>query len=287
MLDRRALARESARRALSLRKRSGFGWEDAVSPIDTAEKMAIDVRFVDIASMEGIYVAGAEPRIILSCLRPQGRRNFTCAHEIGHHVLGHGQQFDEIIDHRSARRSIDPQEFSADCFAAYFLMPKVTVDVGMSRRGFRYDSITAPQAYAMSSWLGVGYQTFVNHLTHGLRVLGRAQSAVLLKSTPLSIRSGLVGERLVENLHVIDRSWSGRPADCEMGDYLLLPKGTLIEGSVFAETEKLRTGDLVRMLRPGLGRVSQGLPMWSAFVRVSRKDYVGRGRYRFEEEVNE
>jgi hypothetical protein len=287
VLDRRGLARESARRALSLRKRCGVGWEEAVSPIDAADKMVIDVRFVDIPSMEGIYVAGAEPRIILSCLRPQGRRNFTCAHEIGHHVLGHGQQFDEIIDHRSARRSIDPQEFSADCFAAYFLMPKVTVDAGMSRRGFRYDSISAPQAYAMSSWLGVGYQTFVKHLTHGLRVLDRAQAAVLLKSTPLSIRSGLVGERLVENLHVIDSSWSGRPVDCELGDYLLLPNGTLMEGSVFAEAEKVRTGERVRLVGPGLGRVSQGWPMWSVFVRVSRKDYIGRSRYRFEEEVDE
>jgi hypothetical protein len=249
--------------------------------------LIIDVRFVDIPSMEGIYAAGTEPKIILSCLRPQGRRNFTCAHEIGHHEFGHGQQFDEVVDHRSARRRIDPQEFSADCFAAYFLMPKVTVETGMSRRGFRYESITAWQAYAMSSWLGVGYQAFVNHLTYGLRVLGRMQTANLLKSTPLSIRSSLVGERLAENLHIVDGAWSGRPVDCEVGDYLLLPSGTLIEGVIFAATRKVEAGDLVQVTQPGVGRVSQGWPLWAVFVRVSRKDYIGRSKYRFEEEVEE
>lgn len=287
MLDRKRLALESAHKALSLRKRLSIALEDALSPIEIAESLTIDVRYVGIESMEGIYVAGMAPKIILSCLRPQGRRHFTCAHEIGHHEFGHGQQFDEMIDHRSARRRIDPKEFSADCFASYLLMPKATIDSGMSRRGFKYNSLTPLQAYSMSTWLGVGYQTFINHLTYGLMALSRDQAANLLKFTPLIIRSTLMGERVMENIHIVDSAWSGRAVDCEVGDYLLLPRGTLIEGSTFACTKNVSAGDLVQLLRPGIGRVSQGWPMWSAFVRASKKEYVGRSIFRFEEEVEE
>lgn len=287
MLDRKLLARESARKALALRKRLSISLEDAVAPIDAADLLEIDVRLVDIPSMEGIYVTGTAPKIILSCLRPSGRRNFTCAHELGHHEFGHGQQFDELVDHRSSRRRVDPKEFSADCFASYFLMPKATVDSGMFRRGFQYNSITPLQAYSMSTWLGVGYETFINHLAYGLKAISRSQAAILLKSTPKSIRSVLASDRIDQPMIMVDKAWSGRPVDCEVGDYLHLPRGTLIEGNNLVLIKQTASADLAQASQPGLGRLSQGWPMWSTYVRASRRQYVGRSRYRFEEEVDE
>jgi hypothetical protein len=261
--------------------------EDAVSPISSAESLDIEVRFVDVPSMEGIYLAGSNPTILLSSLRPSGRRYFTCAHELGHHIFGHGGQFDEMRDERTARRAIDPKEFSADCFAAYFLMPKATVDSGMARRGFRYATMTPLEALTMAGWLGVGYQSFVNQLEYGLGVIDDHRGNTLRKATPRDIRAAIIGERTTANLYVVDQSWRGRAVDCEVDDYLVLPVGTLYEGHPTKTSGNVTKGLLIQVKHPGIGRVSSGRPLWSAFIRVSRRRYVGRSRYRFDEEVDE
>jgi Zn-dependent peptidase ImmA (M78 family) len=124
-------------------------------------------------------VASSAPKILLSSLRPQGRRNFTCAHEIGHHIFGHGEQFDELTDEKSTMRKNDPKEFSADCFAAYFLMPKSTIENGMKRRGYAYESMKPIQVYSLASWLGVGYSTLVNHLLYGIGTISRNKAQEL------------------------------------------------------------------------------------------------------------
>src|SRR5882672_1823482 len=124
MLNRRQLAGEAVAKALWLRRKLRVAFDQPICPVDAAEELGIEVRFMDLPSMEGMYVSGSSPIIVLSSLRPHGRRNFTGAHEIGHHILGHGQQFDEMKETKGARRIIDPNEFSADCFASHLLMPK-------------------------------------------------------------------------------------------------------------------------------------------------------------------
>jgi hypothetical protein len=240
-----------------------------------------------VPSMEGIYLAGSNPTILLSSLRPSGRRYFTCAHELGHHIFGHGERFDEMRDERTARRTIDPKEFSADCFAAYFLMPKATVDSGMARRGFRYATMTPLEALSMAGWLGVGYQSFVNQLEYGLGVIDHHRGNTLRKVTPRDIRAVIIGERTTANLYVVDQSWRGRAVDCEVDDYLLLPVGTLYEGQPTKKSDSVAKGLLIQVKHPGIGRVSSGRPLWSSFIRVSRRRYVGRSRYRFDEEADE
>lgn len=287
MLDRRRLANEAVYRALSIRKRLSIALDEAMSPVDGAEALGIEVRLVDLPSMEGIYVAGRDPTILLSTLRPAGRRHFTCAHEIGHHIFEHGEQFDEIANTRRARRAVDPREFIADCFASYLLMPKVAIDGGMSRRRFSYASLAPREAYAMSSWLGVGYTTFVNHLQYGLRVITREQSDHLRRFAPQGIRSDILGFPLDSPLHIVDQNWVGRAVDCAVGDYLLVPSATLCEGHMLRLDKTLANGHLVAVKAPGIGRVSGARPLWGAFVRAHRARYVGRARYRFDEEIEE
>jgi len=40
--------------------------------------------------MEGMYYRGDPARIVIGARRPLSRRNFTCGHELGHHIFGHG-----------------------------------------------------------------------------------------------------------------------------------------------------------------------------------------------------
>ena len=85
MNDRRAIARQAMAAALRTRLSLGYGLEHAVCVYDLAEKLGVEVRFLDVPSMEGMYSSASSPTIIVSSLRPFGRRAFNCAHELGHH----------------------------------------------------------------------------------------------------------------------------------------------------------------------------------------------------------
>lgn len=287
MTNNKLLATAAIAEALRLRKRLGIPMVESVSALDAAESLGIEVRLIDLPSMEGMYVAGSAPRIMLSSLRPQGRRSFTCAHEIGHHIFKHGEQFDELTDEKSTLRKHDPKEYSADCFAAYFLMPKTTIESGMNRRGFTYETLEPTQVYALASWLGVGYSTLVNHMQYGISTISRNKALYLSRLSPKDIRQELLGYTVSSSLHMADEHWLGRAIDCEVGDYLMLPQATVVEGSQLIVLGSESNVTLIQSQSPGVARVTNEQLSWAAFIRVSPHEYVGRSCYRFEEEVNE
>lgn len=287
MHNNKPLATEAAARALRLRKRLGIPISESVSALDVAERLGIEVRLIDLPSMEGVYVASSAPKILLSSLRPQGRRSFTCAHEIGHHIFGHGEQFDELTDEKSTLRKNDPKEFSADCFSAYFLMPKSTIENGMKRRGYAYESIEPTQVYSLASWLGVGYSTLVNHLRYGIGTISRNQAQELQRFSPKDIRQVLLGYPTATPLHLADEHWIGRAIDCEIGDCLMLPHGSYFEGDQLTALNNKKESTLIQAQSSGVARVGNEKLGWSAFVRVSPHEFIGRACYRFEEEVAE
>lgn len=287
MTNNKLIASDAIVKALKIRKRISVPLYESISPLDAAERLGIEVRFMDLPSMEGMYIAGDNPKIVLSSLRPQGRRNFTCAHEIGHHEFGHGEQFDELTNEKSSSRKRDPKEFAADSFAAFFLMPKSTIDNGMSKRGYGYKSLTSIEAYKMACWLGVGYSTFINHLWHSLNLIDQEKSITLLSSQPREIRYEFLGKHTSSELHIVDQHWLGRPIDCQVGDYLLFPDNAVIEREHMFTSHDHVNGKLVRAELTGLARVSINEVEWASFIRISPYQYSGRSCYRFEEEVDE
>lgn len=284
MSQRDSLAANALASALRVRKKMGIAFEESLSSIDIAERMGIEVRLIDIPSMEGIYVAGSSPKIILSSLRFAGRRNFTCAHEIGHHVFGHGEQFDELVTDKSNVRARDPKEFSADCFAAYLLMPKATVENGLMKRGFNYQSLDPMQAYILASWLGVSYSALVSHMFLGLRMISIEKARGLWAVDLREIRSNFLEGASSSQLYVIDAYWKGRAIDCEVGDHLLFPPSTVFEGAPLTKLTNISDKLVFQALKPGIARVVNSALGWAAFVRVSRRGYVGRSCFRYEEE---
>jgi hypothetical protein len=194
------LAQAATLKALHVRRTAGCAFWEPLCVYDVAARLGLEVRFFDIPSMEGVYCASANPTIIVSSLRPPGRQAFTCAHEIGHHVFGHGDQYDEMIEQRSKARRLDSQEFQADCFAGALLMPKVVVSRGFSLRGL--DPVTAsPESfYIIATWLGVGYTTLVYHMRSALRMLATSRAEELLRHRPLVLRSVLRGRECREHL---------------------------------------------------------------------------------------
>ena len=279
MANRQAIARQAAAAALRMRINLGYGVCGPICVYDLAERLGIEVRFVDIPSMEGMYLrSDTNPTILISSLRPSGRRAFTCAHEIGHHVNGDGTRVDEL-NHNRRHSATDPKEFAADCFAGILLMPRVTVERAFSSRKWSPDHCTPDQVYTISNFFGVGYATLIHHMRSGLHLLSSSNAAALLKVRPRIAQARALGMETLETVHIVDRFWTGRPVDVETGELIFARGCTKVEGKALKTIEDTETGSMYLALHPGLGRIENGSE-WSAFIRVARPNFVGRSIFR-------
>ena len=126
---RKDLARQALLKAEEIRDKYDIEPESAVNIFDLCGERLdppVLVRFSDIKSMEGFYLRQEKPEIWLG-ERPLVRRTFNCAHELGHHVFGHGSTMDELTAEGESGRSFDPKEFLVDTFAGSLLMPRIAV----------------------------------------------------------------------------------------------------------------------------------------------------------------
>ena len=285
MSNWRAIARQAMAAALRTRLSLGYGLDHAVCVYDLAERLGVEVRFLDLPSMEGMYSSASVPTIIVSSLRPAGRRAFTCAHELGHHNRRDGVEIDELVEQWD-KPSFDPKEFAADCFAGALLMPKMAVSRAFAIRGWTMEECTPEQVFMVAGYFGVGYATLVHHLSSALQVLPDARAQALLKVSPRKAQSLLLGWQTPNTVLAVDTHWSGRAIDVEVGDFVFVQGKAESDGACFQASADLEQGRLFRAARPGIGRLVAGT-VWSAFVRVSRRDYVGRALYRHWEEAED
>lgn len=266
---------------------AGYAMWDPICVYDLAGNIGVEVRFIHIPSMEGIFYGGGNPTIIISSLRPSGRQAFTGAHELGHHIFGHGTQYDELMEQRNEARRFDPNEFQADSFAGALLMPKAAVDRSFALRGWGIATCAPEGYYTIATWLGVGYSTLIYHLQYAMQVIKPRRAEELLRQNLVTIRSNLLGNECREHLVVADRHWMGRAVDIQVSDYVLLPLGARIEGKCAVVCAENKMNIVAQGITPGIGRVVVDDLGWSSFIRVTRKQYTGRGKYRFEEETND
>jgi Zn-dependent peptidase ImmA (M78 family) len=284
--ERRRLALRAASAAHRIRQKQQIAADQPCCVYDLAEALGIEVRFADLPSAEGVY-SPTKPVIIVSSLRPQGRQAFTCAHEVGHHAYGHGEQFDELVEDRAKRRRHDPKEFEADCFASALLMPKTALLKGMAARVWNPKTLSAEQLYALASWLGVGYTTLAGNMHWGMNLLGRQQAEALEKEKLPQIRRAILGYECKDHLIVVDHAWTGRPIDAQVGDVILLPPAVTVEGSVVETIHRDVNRHVVRASNPGVGRALLPDTGWAQYLRVSRKQFAGLARFRHLEEAED
>jgi len=62
-------------------------------------------------------------------------------------------------------------------------------------------------------------------------------------------------------------------------DYIVVPEDTVSEAS---RLEK-RARAILQAVSPGIDRIADSQKNWSAFVRVSPREFIGRSCFRFEE----
>ncbi len=277
--DRRALAGEAMRAALAARARAKLGQHSPICIYGLCDALGVTVRFNKI-NMEGMYQRGNPPRIHLSANRPLVRRAYNCAHELGHHIFGHGSSIDELREDAKDDPWNDPKEFLADVFAGFALMPTIGLRRAFTARGWTPETATAAQIYLIACDFGVGYGTLLTHLSASVEMISRARAAALGRIKLKALRMEIVGTLTPHPLIVADRRRPSPTIDAEVETLLLLPPGTVISGNLLVYQRDVTEGRLFRAIRPGIIQASAEAGAWAAFVRIAPKNYVGLAQYR-------
>lgn len=107
-----------------------------VDPAAIANAMGVSVFAHDALDVSGMYQEdrAGRPEIHFSRAEHPVRQRFTIAHELGHHVLGHGPNFRDPAKHFSLAYFV-PEESEANRFAAELLMPEDAVRYVFEREG--------------------------------------------------------------------------------------------------------------------------------------------------------
>lgn len=285
--QKQELALQAMFKSAEVRKKAGIAPNQAICIYKLCDKLDITVRFVDNSSMEGIYLRGKKPTILLSALRPLPRRNFTCAHELGHHVFGHSATIDQLIENTEQSKMFQPEEFLANSFAGVLLMPKLAIRKAFTVRGWNPVSATPHQIFTIACAFGVGYETLISRMTYALKILHYSNAESLLKITPKKIRQEILGRPTTNSLIIADEHWSLPTIDIEVGNYLLLPNTAKSDRDIITFEENHSKGTLFLANRPGIVRVYCPDSKWAVFVRVSRHQFIGLSKFRHLEEVED
>ena len=270
------LAEDALDKAAEVREEAGLPFGTPVNVYDLCEKLSpqVRVRFANY-SMEGCYHRSDRPLIEVSALRPLGRRTFNTAHELGHHVLGHpGMRLDEQIGEGKSDPATSPEEFAANAFAGFLLMPKIGVRRAFTARGWKASVARPEEVFAIACHFGVGYLTLVNHLAFSLKEITREGAGVLSKVGLPVIRRSLLGGQGSDRLWVADRHYSMPTLDTEVGTTLLLPAGSEPEFDHLRHDADIPLGRVFTPTRPGLIRVETA-DGWAVVVRVAKYQYSG------------
>lgn len=250
-----------------------------ICPFNLAESMGLDVRFVKISSFEGMYLAD-DLVILIGAERPEGRKSFTCAHEIGHHVLRHGTVIDEIIESGSDKEI----EQEADFFGGMLLMPESLIRRIGKDLSIDFTNPDPAKLYTASRYIGASFGGLVTHLHFNLKLIDHVTYKVFKKLDVGAIKKRLSSEKVTGDVFVIGEWWKDKAIDMSVGDRIISTEKCEIEGGAVALMDGGKVPRKIVAVEPGLSKITTP-GGWSAYIRVCRKGYVGMNQYRFEEDV--
>lgn len=248
-----------------------------ICPYALGEAMGFDIRFVNIPSFEGMYVAD-QNLILISSDRPEGRKRFTCAHEIGHHVLEHGTIIDEIITSGSNKQ----EEQEADYFASLLLMPPSAISRAFQSYDIKPEQLTGMDAYSLSKYFGASYEGFVTHIHFNLKLITYRKYQELKREDLSGIRKAICGDPKVSQTIWVGSWWVEKAIDIEVGDVVVSDTSLNIDGPEIIYSLRLNEKYLYKATKPGITRL--GNDQWSSFVKVSRSKFHGFLQYKYDED---
>lgn len=277
--EKTELARIAMSKAMETREIAGLEDDEPLCPYSLAERLGVPVRFVD-TDMEGVYRREPVPRILVSAYRPLPRRNFTCGHELGHHIFGHGSTLDETKERAEWFNDRDPNEFLVDAFSAHLLMPVLGIRSAFFRR--KVDAVTATpcQILAVATEFGVGYGTLIAQLTYAFRDITIERRHELIKARA-PMREKLLPSGLKGPVSVLDPFFRAATLDVEVKHLIVVPENTAVDDDCVRLVASTAAGLVYQARRRGSAEFSITNSSWATTVRIAPESYVGLARYRF------
>jgi Zn-dependent peptidase ImmA (M78 family) len=203
---------------------------DISTPIDVfeaIEDLGLLLAFFPMQSASGAYIAepGARPGILVNSQHPLSRQRYTAAHELGHHVLGHGTLADAGQPlHRMSCTATPDYEKAAEAFASWFLMPRGLVNAQLAEMGVREPS-RPEEVYELALRIGASYEATAWHLVD-LNRSSLYRTRQLLKTKPRAVKlrlaDGEAPDDLRNDVWPLDHRSSGRTIDVRAGDRIVL-----------------------------------------------------------------
>lgn len=265
----------------ALRTRKTYLGVDAhipICPYSLCESMGLDLWFVKIASFEGMYVSNHN-LILISSERPEGRKRFTCAHEIGHYELGHGTVIDEITEHGSNKQ----EEHEADFFASMLLMPSLAVRRAINRYGVVAEKLKSNDVYILSKYFGVSYKAFISHICKNLYLITHEQYQILKNIELADVRKSISGTTTKNQVFSVGNWWDEKAIELEVGDILVSDKSLSMDGPrIFKKLNHEPFRYVHEAVSPGITRLFNN--GWSCFSKISKHKFQGPFQYKYDEE---
>lgn len=283
----KTLFRNALIKADQVRIGLGINMYDPVNVLDICADLKVSVRFID-ANMEGMYVKpthGKQPSILLSNQRPFPRRYFTCAHELGHHLFGHGTRLDILSEQLGQSNFYDEDELLVDSFAGALLMPVAGVQAAFTKRKWIAESSSPLNFYTISSVFGVGFHTLIYHCRAN-SIISNAYATNLLKATPGKLfKSIFPCETQSSFFKIIDKKSNLSVIDLEVTNYIILPSDIRIEGDHLEKRSLTSVGIAYLAVKPGIVRIASPDEQFNSFVRIQNSQYSGLAENRYLESL--
>lgn len=279
-MNKRELALQAVREASRLRTAHKIPPTEGLCPFDLGRTLGISMRMVSIPSLEGMYSPDPTLAIVIGSERPIARRRYTCGHELGHHVFGHGYRIDELEEKNSDPTS--PEEYLAQRFSAALLMPKILIDATFTKRGWKVSDLVPEQFFIVAQELGVGYGTLITNLEINTNQLTRANATKLRQVALPEIRKSVAGYAVAFDVFHLTGPCARPKLDVEIGDILIFPN-VKIDGPSIQQASQ---AGHYTAINAGICKVSFSSGGITE-VRVGRRGFIGLAHFRYLEEVTD
>jgi Zn-dependent peptidase ImmA (M78 family) len=202
---------------------------DLSRPVDVfkiVQELGIWLNSRPLGNLFGFYLRqGDALGIFLNAAHPETLQRYTCAHELGHHLLGHDSNLDDASDIDGLGGGTPAQERAAQVFAGNFLMPLGLVNRVLRRLGLYDQSLSASDVYEVSRELDVSYTATVWRLRTLDRLDGPTATAYTRSgaaAAKYALRGGPPHGSARGDLWVVDKAGDDLIGKCRVGDEVLL-----------------------------------------------------------------
>ncbi len=202
---------------------------DLSGPVDVfriVQELGIWLNSRPLGNLFGFYLRQDDALgICLNAAHPETLQRYTCAHELGHHLLGHASNLDDAADIDGAGGATSAQELAAQVFAGNFLMPLGLVNRVLRRLDLYDHSLTASDVYQVSRELDVSYTAAVWRLRALDRLDGPTAAAYAKAGAAAAkrvLRGGPPPGSPRADLWVIEKAGDDLVGQCRVGDEILL-----------------------------------------------------------------